>query len=141
APDRAVSGVESSPTARVGQSTTVRVRVATSESRGTPLAVHLLDGPRELGRASVIAPGSGAEATAEVRVTPLRPGLAVWTARVDSLGGEISAANNARQLAIEVAPGRIGVTIVSAGLNWDMGFLRRSLLGDSSLTVTTWSRD
>ena len=42
------------------------------------------DGERELGRATVPAPGGGAEVTAEFRVTPARPGLAVWTARVDS---------------------------------------------------------
>jgi hypothetical protein len=60
---------------------------------------------------------------------------------VDSAAGEIAGANNARQVAIEVAPGRLGVMILSEGLNWDVGFMRRALIGDSSLTVTTWTRE
>src|SRR5205814_5425386 len=54
---------------------------------------------------------------------------------------EISSANNARQVAIEVAPGRVGVMILTDGLNWDIGFVRRALLGDSSLSVSTWTRE
>jgi hypothetical protein len=42
---------------------------------------------RELGHVTAIAPGNGAEAGAEFRVTPARPGLAVWTARVDFVAG------------------------------------------------------
>jgi hypothetical protein len=139
--DRAVTAVEASSDARVGRMTPVRVRVETNEPRGTPLTVTLRDETHELGHAAVIAPGSGAEATAEFRVMPVRPGLAVWTARVDSLAGELTLGNNQRQVAVQVAAGRLGVTIVSAGLNWDLTFVRRALLGDSSLLVTTWVRD
>ena len=139
--DRSVAGVDASVSARVGEVTPVRVRVTTTEARGVPIGVTLRDGERELGRATVVSPGGGAEATAEFRVTPARPGLAVWTAGVDSAGSEIASANNARQVALEVAPGRLGVMILSAGLNWDVAFLRRALLGDSSLSVTTWTRD
>lgn len=138
--DRAVTGIEASTTARVGEATPVRVRVASTEPRGTPIPVALLDGGRVLARATAIAPGGG-EATVEFRPVPARAGLAVWTARVDSLAGEVTAANNARQAAIQVAPGRIGVAIVSAGANWDLAFLRRALEGDSSLAVTTWLRE
>jgi len=141
AADRAVVGVEASNDARVGRSTPVRVRISTTEERGTPIGVRLLDGDREMGRATVIAPGSGGEATAEFHVTPVRAGLAVWTARVDSLPAEITAANNSRAVAVEVAPGRLGVLILSSGLNWDLAFLRRALLGDSSLSVATWVRE
>jgi hypothetical protein len=118
----------------------VRVRVTSTESRGTPLAVTLTDGPRELGRTTVIAPGGGAEAVAEFRPVPLRPGLAVWTARVDTARSEATTTNNAREVALQVAPGRLGVTVVSGGLNWDLTFVRRALLGDSSLALTTWVR-
>ena len=139
--DRSVPGIDASAHARVGEATPVRVRVTSTEPRGTPIGVTLKDGDRELGRASVVSPGEGAEATAEIRVTPARPGLAVWTARADSVAGEISSANNARQVAIEVAPGRVGVMILTEGLNWDIGFVRRALLGDSSLSVSTWTRE
>ncbi|TMQ65480.1 MAG: hypothetical protein E6K78_07590 [Candidatus Eisenbacteria bacterium] len=139
--DRAVVEVESSARARVGEATPVRVRVTSSEPRGTPLSVRLADGARALGQTTVVAPGSGAEAVAEFRVVPARPGLAVWTASIDSAAGERTTANNARQTALEVAPGRLGVTIVSGGLNWDLTFLRRALLGDSSLAVTSCLHD
>jgi hypothetical protein len=139
--DRAVAGIDASPSARVGEATPVRVRVASNEPRGTPIVVRIAEAGRELGRATVIAPGGGAEATAEIRVTPTRPGLAVWTATVDSLAGEVTTANDARQVALEVAPGKLGVLIVSGGLNWDLAFLRRALAGDSSLAVATWVRE
>jgi len=139
--DRAVAGIDASISARAGEITPVRVRVSATDARGVPIGVALRDGARELARTTVVAPGDGAEVTAEFRVTPTRPGLAVWTAQVDSIGGEITTANNARQVAIEVSPGRIGVLVLTAGLNWDLTFLRRALLGDSSLKVTTWARD
>jgi hypothetical protein len=141
AADRAVAGIDASASARVGEATPIRVRITSTEPRGTPLGVRLMDGVREIARATVPAPGDGAEATADLRVTPTRPGLAVWSAEVDSLPGEISGANNARQVAIEVAPGRLGVMIVTGGLNWDLAFVRRALMADSGLRVTTWSRE
>lgn len=139
--DRTLTAIDASARARVGEATPVRVRIASSEPRGTPLRVTLTEPGHELGRATVIAPGSGAEVTAEFRPLPARAGLAVWTARVDSLSGEISTANNAREVAIEVAPGKLAVLIVSAGPNWDLAFLRRALRGDSSLAVTTRARE
>ncbi len=135
--DRAVSEVEASTSARVGEVTPVRVRIASSESRGVAFGVTLRDGARELGRATLVSPGPGAETTVEFRVTPTRPGLAVWTARVDSLASEATHANDARQVAVEVSPGRLGVIVVSVGLNWDIAFLRRALLGDPGVRLLT----
>ena len=89
----------------------------------------------------MISPGPGVEAVAEFRATPLKAGLAVWTAGVDSAAREVTTENNARQVAFPVAPGRLGVTLVTGGLNWDFTFLRRALVGDSALQVTTWVRE
>jgi hypothetical protein len=138
--DRVVDEVESPDVARVGRPTTVVVRLTSSEGRGAPMTVRLTDEGRELGRATVVAPGGGAEATAQFHVVPTRPGLAIWTAQVDSLAGELTTANNARQIAVEVSPGQLGVLIVSSGLNWDLAFMRRALLGDSSLAVVAFVR-
>src|SRR5439155_1213476 len=104
------------------------------------LGVTLLDDGRELARTTVVSPGAGAEAVAELRGTPVRPGLAVWTARLDSVAGEITTRNNTRALAFPVAPGRLRVELVTAGLNWDFAFLRRSIEADSSLEVRLWVR-
>lgn len=139
-PDRALGEVEAGAGARTGQPTVVRARVTSTEERGVPMTVRLLEEGRELARAVVPAPGAGAEATAEFRVVPARPGLAVWTARVDPLPGGLTSANDARQVAVEVAPGRLGVLIVSAELNWDLTFLRRALAGDSSLALGGYVR-
>jgi len=138
--DRAVVEVQGSTSARVGERTPVRVRITSTEPAGAAIPVRLMDGDRELARATAVAPGGGAEATAEFRVTPTKRGLAVWTAAIDSLPGEISAINNARQVAIEVAPGRLGVLVLSGGLNWDLTFMRRAWLGDSGLQVSTRMR-
>jgi len=135
--DRAVGEIDASTSARVGEATPVRVRVTSSEPRGVSFGVTLSDGGRELARTRVVSPGPGAEVTAELDVRPTRAGLAVWTARVDSLAGEASHANDAREVAIEVSPGRLGVVIVSGGLNWDLTFLRRALAADSAVRLVT----
>ena len=139
--DRAVAEVEASREARAGEPTPVRVRVVSSEPRGTPIGVRLLEDGRELARTRVSAPGPGAEATAELRVTPARAGLAVWTARVDPLAGDAVPANDAREVAVPVAPGKLGVLVVSGGLNWDLAFVRRALANDSSLALDSRVRD
>lgn len=139
--DRTVSEVEGSVTARVGERTPVRVRVLSTEEAGVPITLRLMDGVREIDRATVLSPGPGAEAEVTFLVTPVRPGLAVWKAELDSLPGEITTGDNARQVAVEVAPGRLGVLILSAGLNWDLAFIRRALLADSSLRVVTIARE
>ncbi len=139
--DRALVDTEPPADARVGRPVTIRVHVTTSEERGVPIGVWLRDGARELARTTIVSPGPGAEALAELRATALSPGLAVWTAGADSSAGELTTRNNAMQVAFPVAPGRLGVTIVTAGLNWDLTFLRRALAADSSLETRTWVRE
>ena len=140
--DRAVAELDASPTARVGELAPVRVHVTSSEPRGTPLSVRLEEDGRELGRGTALAAGPGAEATTEIRVMPSRPGLALWRARVDSLPGEITTENNARSVAIEVAPSRLGVPMLRASLNWDLTFIRRALTADwAAATARARERD
>ena len=140
-PDRAVFDIEAPNAAQAGRAVPVRVHVVTSEPRGTPLAVSLLEEGRSLAHATVLSPGPGAESVAELNGMPLHPGLAVWTARVDSAAGELTTRNDARQVAFPVSPGRLAVMIVTSGLNWDVTFLRRALTADSTLEVTTWVRE
>jgi len=135
-PDRAVTEVESAPTARVGEPARVRVRVRSTEEPGTPLEVRVLEDGRERARGRTIAAGPGAEATVELRVTPTRPGLAVWNAQVVPVDGDVAPANDARGVAVLVQPGRLGVLVVANGLQWDLTFLRRALLADSGLAVS-----
>jgi hypothetical protein len=139
--DRGIAGVEASNEARVGEATPVRVRIVSDEERGTPIAVKLEEAGRELAHTTVLAPGPGAEATAELRVVPTRPGLALWTARVAPLEHDASPDDDAHGVAVPVAPGKLGVLVLSSGLNWDLAFLRRSLAKDSSVALDTRVRD
>ena len=134
--DRAVLEVEAPASTRVGERTPVRVRLSGSGAPA-PLVVRLFDQGREIAHAQVPVPVSGAEATVEMLATPTRPGLALWTATVDSVAGEITTGNNARQVAVEVTPGKLGVLLVSSSLDWDLAFVRRALAGDSSLSLDT----
>jgi hypothetical protein len=138
---RGIAGVEASSEARVGEATPVNVRVVSGEERGTPIEVRLEDEGRVLARATVPAPGPGAEATAELRVTPSRAGLAFWTARLAPLAGDTSADDDAHGVVVPVAPGKLGILIVSDGLNWDLTFLRRALAGDSTVELDTRVRE
>jgi hypothetical protein len=135
--DRGIADVEASSEARVGEATPVRVHVVSDEERGTPIVVTLREQGRELVRTTVLAPGPGAEAIAELRVTPTRAGLALWTAQVAPLEGDVSRDDDAHGVAVPVAPGRLGVIVLSAGLNWDLTFLRRALLADSTVSLET----
>jgi hypothetical protein len=135
--DRGIAGVEASTEARVGEATPVRVRVVSDEERGTPIAVTLSEDGRELARTTVVAPGPGAEVIAELRPVPTRPGLAAWTARVARLEGDASPLDDAHGVVVPVAPGRLGVLVLSAGLNWDLAALRRALLQDTTVTLDT----
>jgi hypothetical protein len=139
--DRGIAGVEASSDARVGEATPVRVRVVSDEERGTPIEVKLTDGDHELAHTTVLAPGAGAEATAEMRVVPTHAGLALWTARVAPLEHDLSPDDDTHGVAVPVAPGKLGVLALSAGLNWDLTFLRRSLLGDSTIDLDSRVRD
>ena len=139
--DRGIAGVEASSEARVGEATPVRVRIVSDEERGTPIVVKLEDGDRELARTTVPAPGPGAEATAELSVVPGKPGLALWTARVAPLERDASPGDDAHGVAVPVAPGKLGVLILTAGLNWDLAFVRRALAHDSTLDLDTRVRD
>jgi hypothetical protein len=60
---------------------------------------------------------------------------------VDSVANQLTTVNDARQVAVEVAPGKLGVLVVSAGLNWDLAFVRRALAGDSAVSLTSLVRD
>ncbi|MGH7740855.1 MAG: hypothetical protein ACRENS_02405 [Candidatus Eiseniibacteriota bacterium] len=139
--DRAVASLEVSAESRVGRAEPVRVHLTSDEPAGTPMPVHLDSGAHEIAHGTALSPGPGAEAVCELIAVPLESGLAIWTASVDSLAHEPTVANNSRSAALQVAAGRVGVLIVSAGLNWDLTFLRRSLEGDSGLAVTTWTRE
>jgi len=111
------------------------------EERGTPIGVKLEEGGRELAHATVLAPGPGAEVMAELRPVPTRAGLALWTARVTPLEGDLSPDDDAHGVAVPVAPGKLGVLVLSGGLNWDLAFLRRALLGDTTLDLDTRVRE
>jgi len=139
--DRGIAGVEASSEARVGEATPVRVRVVSDEPAGTPIEVRLEDQGRVLARSTMAAPGPGAEAVAELRVVPARAGLALWTARVSPLAGDISPDDDAHGVAVPVAPGKLGVLVLSSGLNWDLTFLRRALAGDSTVALDTRVRE
>ena len=139
--DRAITDIESPAGAQAGRRVPVRVHVVTQEPRGVPLVVVLNEGTRELARTTVIAPGPGAEAVAELHATPLKPGLALWSARVDSTQGELTTRNNTREVAFPVAPGRLRVVLVTTALNWDFTFFRRSLVADSSLELRSYVRE
>jgi len=138
---RGIAGVEASSEARVGEATPVRVRVVSGEERGTPIEVRLEDEGRVLARATVASPGPGAEAVAELRVTPSRAGLAYWSARLSPLANDPSPDDDTHGVVVPVAPGKLGVLIVSDGLNWDLTFLRRALAGDSTVELDTRVRE
>jgi hypothetical protein len=76
-----------------------------------------------------------------LRITPARAGLAFWTAKLTPLAGDPTSDDDAHGVVVPVAPGKLGILVVSDGLNWDLTFLRRALAGDSTVELDTRVRE
>ena len=129
--DVAVLDVLSNPTARVGESTPVEVRLrALGEPRR--VRVELVDGGKVLAAEEVALPGGGAEITRRLTYRPTRAGLSVFEVRTPPAPDEWSADDNRRAFAQEVLPDRQKVLVLAGSYHWDWTWIARAIAADSA---------
>ena len=103
---------------------------------GQTAAVTVSEGGRVLARQSVEVPADGAEAVADLAVTPTAPGVRRYTVAVGPLAGEATTRNNRRTVTVRVLDDSRRVLLVAAGPSPDLAALRATLEADRSLDVT-----
>ena len=103
---------------------------------GEAIPVTVSQNGRVVARDAVAAPSGGAEATADLTVTPLAPGLVRYTVAAGPLAGEATTRNNRQTVAVRVLDDNRRVLLMGAGPSPDLSALRAELEADGSLDVT-----
>jgi hypothetical protein len=130
--DAGVEEVAVNPTARAGQPTPMEVRLRHTGPEPRRARLTVSDGDRVLAEKAVTLAAGGAETVEEVSFVPRRTGLAYYRVRLDAGPGEVTGVNNRRAAVQTVMPDRLRVLVLTAGLNWDWTWLKRTLDADSS---------
>ena len=112
----------------------VGVRASGYAGQTVPLAVSA--GGRVVARAAVEGPADGAEAVADLTVTPRSPGLVRYTVTAGPLAGEATRRNNRQTVAVRVLDDRRSVLLVAAAPSPDLAALRAVLDADRSVALT-----
>ncbi len=103
---------------------------------GETAAVTVMTGGRTVARQTVTLPADGAEAVADLEVTPTATGVVRYTVAVGPLAGEATTRNNRRTVTVRVVDDSRRVLLVSAGPSPDLAAIRATLEADESLDVT-----
>lgn len=129
--DVAVLDVLANPTARVGESTPVEVRL---RALGAPrkTRVELVDGAKVLASEEVALPGGGAEVMQRLSYRPGRAGLAVFEVRTPAGPDEWSDGDNRRAFAQEILPDKQKVLVLAGSYHWDWTWIARAIAADSA---------
>lgn len=103
---------------------------------GQAASVTVSQGGRVVARASIELPSDGAEATVDLTVTPMAPGVRRYTVTVGPLSGEATTRNNSRTLMVRVLDDTRRILLLAAAPSPDLAALRATLEADESLDVT-----
>ena len=121
--------------AYVGSPLPIQAGVRATGFAGQTAPVTVSEGGRTLARQSLAVPADGAEATADLEVTPTAPGLRRYTVAVGPLPGEATTRNNRQTVTVRVLDDSRRVLVVAAGPSPDLAALRAALEADRSLDV------
>ncbi|PAP76802.1 hypothetical protein [Rubrivirga marina] len=122
--------------ARVGSPLPIQAGVRATGFSGESAAVTVASNGRIITRETITVPGDGAEATADLTITPTAPGVYRYTVTVGPLAGEATTRNNSRTLTVRVLDDDRRVLMVSAGPSPDLAALRAVLDADDSVDLT-----
>ncbi len=122
--------------AYAGSPLPIQAGVRATGFAGQGATVTVSRGGRVIARQSVELPSDGAEAVADLTVTPTTPGVRRYTVSVGPLAGEATARNNSRVLTVRVLDDTRRVLLLAAAPSPDLAALRATLEADPSLDVT-----
>lgn len=135
--DIRLARVVTNEVAYAGSPLPLRVGVRQRGYEGQTVPVTVASGGSVVARASVALPAGGAEATAELDVTPTGAGLRRYTVTVGPLAGEATTRNNTETVTVRVLDGARRVLLVGGAPGPDLVAIRQTLETDEQLTVTT----
>ncbi len=133
--DLMVSGLQTNELVYEGNWAPVRISLRGPGFGGRKIEVLLKSEERNLGRAEVVLPEDGMEASAVLNTRFDGPGFHRLTASVPGLRGETSAANNAREIMVRVLKNKTRVLLLADAPSPDLAFVKRALLSDTTLDV------
>ncbi|MDP6943074.1 MAG: hypothetical protein QF464_02900 [Myxococcota bacterium] len=136
--DLAVAEVAFNPFAFLMNATTLDAVVRVHGYEGGRVTVRLLDGSTELAAESLAITAETRDLPVSFEYVPQRLGRAVYTVAVDVAPGEVYAANNARQVVVNVIRDKIRVLQIVGQPSWDERFLRNHLKENSNLDLLSF---
>lgn len=121
-----------------GERVPIAVTVASAGFSGSETVVELAEDGVVLDRARIELSGAGEEERVTFGVTPSTPGAHSYTVSVPEAPGEITGSNNARVVVTTAMKGKLRCLLVASRPSWDHGFLRRELLADANIELTSF---
>lgn len=131
--DLEIRKVQTNPRAFVGEPLPLDVVLSSSGLEGREVKLEVMAGEEILeSKTLTIEGGHGLEQAFELSVRPEKPGLTLYRIRATVAGDSISQ-NNERQVAVQVSDRKTQVLCVADAVDWDYGFLRQTLVADTTL--------
>ncbi|HIG73978.1 MAG TPA: hypothetical protein EYQ24_05210 [Bacteroidetes bacterium] len=134
--DVRLTRVVTNEVAYAGSPLPFRIGVRQAGYEGQTAPVTIASGGQVVARGRVDLPAGGAEATAELAVTPGGAGLRRYTVTVGPLAGEATTRNNSETVSVRVLDESRRVLLVGSGPSPDFTALRQILETDRQLDVT-----
>ena len=134
--DVRLARVATNDVAYVGSPLPIQAGVRATGFGGRTTALAVSEGGRTVGRSPLALHADGAEATADLSITPTAPGLRTYTVTAVPLAGEATVRNNSQSVTVRVLSDTRRVLVVAAAPSPDLVALRAVLGADRSLETT-----
>lgn len=131
--DLVISRIAANTTAYAGSTVPVDVTVRSSGFGGERVEVTLADGARVLARAPLLLEAGTREYSVRLAYTPEGEGTQRYGIGVTAVPGELTAANNRKNLFVRVLPGRTRVLMLAGAPSEDLAVLKQTLREDRTI--------
>jgi uncharacterized membrane protein len=137
APDIRLISAEISKSAHLGKPLTLSVHLINHGFAGTPVMVVVMASDDTLATKSVALSKAGQSQSVSIDINPKTVGPQYYRVLVEPHVGEGNRSNNEILVFANILGARIKVLLIAGGPGPELSFLSRSLVADSSITVTT----
>ena len=124
-------------TAYIGGRLMITTEVKNRGFEGRSAELFVIDGGDTLVAKRVTLAQAGQTQSVALEIKPSNPGTSYYRVQAKPMEGESNTANNEALTFARILGSRINVLLVAGAPSHEFAFLSRSLLADSSLTVTT----
>ncbi len=133
--DVALENVDYNPVLFVGQQTEIKVKINWRNAVGKSLKAQLLKGERALSEATLNVSEAAGKGEMTLKYTPAEPGQELLQVSLPPVESEETNANNVRTLSLKVLKSRLSVLLVAQRPDYEVGFLRRTLVQSNKYDV------